>query len=130
MLAETMPTVARASKHPRVRTQLAPAKDSSCDENAGQEVCDEFVVASGDASEVLEAAEHALDAVALSVGRLVVDDGKSATGVQGNDGFGAGAIHKLAQAVGVVALVGEQAAHASGALHEAGGHGDVVDVAR
>ena len=56
----------------RVRTQLEPPGDGGGKDDGGEEVSGELIVASGDAPEVLEASEHALDQVALAIECAVV----------------------------------------------------------
>jgi hypothetical protein len=58
---------------PRVRTQIAePEHGSSNEAQRGKIVTREFVVAGGDAPEVLEATVAALDDIAALVGLLVM----------------------------------------------------------
>lgn len=45
--------------------------DDGGEHDGGGEVGCELVIAGGDASPILEAAEHALDEIALAIGRLV-----------------------------------------------------------
>ena len=52
---------------------------------SGKEISGEFVVACGDASEVLEAAEAAFDDIAALVGLLVVADALFTIGLSGDD---------------------------------------------
>jgi hypothetical protein len=59
------------SQRTRLRTQSGPPDDNCGDHDGGGEVGCELVVAGGDASPILEAAEHALDEIALAVGGLV-----------------------------------------------------------
>src|SRR5712671_7929887 len=66
--------------YPRVRTQLGPPSDSGGKGDAGEEVSGELVVSRGDAAEVLEAAEHALDEIALPIKDEVVRDQRLASG--------------------------------------------------
>ena len=65
---------------PRVRTQLGPPSDSGGTGDAGEEVSGELVVSRGDAAEVLEAAEPALDEIALPIKDGVVGDQRLASG--------------------------------------------------
>jgi hypothetical protein len=63
--------------------------DKSDKANGTEEVIGAFVVAGGDASGILEAAEHALDLVAVPVGALVMRIGFAAIDFVGNDRRGA-----------------------------------------
>jgi hypothetical protein len=58
----------------RVQTQLDPPDDGGSNNDGRQEVPGELVVACGDAAEVLQAAEHTLDEIALTIGDRVVRD--------------------------------------------------------
>jgi hypothetical protein len=55
----------------RLRTQSGPPDDDGREPDGGGEVGCELAVAGGDASPILEAAEHALDEIALAIGGLV-----------------------------------------------------------
>ena len=57
--------------------------------DGGGVVAGELVVSGGDAAEVLQAAKHALNAVALAVGLAIVRDGCGAAGRRRNDGLAA-----------------------------------------
>src|SRR5947207_15948732 len=69
-----------AAAQPRVRTQLGPPSESGGKGDAGEEVSGELVVSRGDAAEVLEAAEDALDEIALPIKDGVVGDQRLASG--------------------------------------------------
>lgn len=56
---------------PWVQSRPDPEGDADC-EGGGEEVLGEFVVASGDAANVLEAAEGVLEEAAFAVARFVV----------------------------------------------------------
>src|SRR5258708_1919494 len=76
-----VPHISRKSlMYTRVRTQLGPPSDSGGKGDAGEEVSGELVVSRGDAAEVLEAAEHALDEIALPIKDGVVRDQRLASG--------------------------------------------------
>ena len=65
----------------RVRNSLEPPHDEGCDGDGCHEGLDVAVEASCDAPPVLEAAEHALDDVALAVDLAVVLDVHFAVGL-------------------------------------------------
>ena len=92
-------------------------------------VC-EFVVASGDPSPILEATEHALDEVALPIGGAVVGDRLLSARGRGNHGLDALRGEELAQAVGIIGSVRDDAPDRAGSGQERNRHGEVVDVAR
>jgi len=48
----------------------------------------------------------------------------------GDDGQRSGGSQALAQGVGVISLVGDEAAHRTCRIHQFAGHGDIGDVAR
>lgn len=68
-----------------------------------------LVVSGGDGAELLEAAEEALDAVALLIDIAVVWHGDPAASGGGNDDLDAGLAQGLGEMVGVVGAVGDQA---------------------
>src|SRR6266581_4142233 len=85
----------------RVWTQLKPVGERSDEAERGEEISGEFVVARGDASEVLEAAEASLDHIALL-----------AIGFSGNDRLDVAGFEEVTKGIGVVAFVREQLADA------------------
>ncbi len=93
----------------RVRTQSDPVSDDSGDGDGGEEVSSKLVVAGGDAAEVLEPAEGVFDPPAVAVAALVVLDGPLAVGPSWNDRNCVLVAELTAEAVGVVALVTDQA---------------------
>ena len=96
----------------------------------GEEVAGGFVVAGGEATEVLELVEAALDDVAGAVEHGIEASAAEASGLDHGDvdaaALGAG---KLGEPGGVVALVGDQRAAAQRAGDETARGGDVVDLA-
>lgn len=93
--------------------------------NSSEEIARELVVSSGDASEVLEAAEAALDNVSALVGSLVEGMDDDAVGFVGDDRLCATTNDLSAQVVTVVAFVGEESAHGRGERQHVGGSSDV-----
>jgi hypothetical protein len=94
---------------PRLRTQSGPPDDDDCEHDGGGEVGCEFVVAGGDASPILEAAEHALDKIALAIG-VLIERMKSLAGRVVRDDRNRAAFEKKAtQTIAVVGGVGGQA---------------------
>lgn len=107
---------------------IEPIGTGSCDEDAGEKISDEFVVASCSAPEVLEPAPHAHDTVAVTVGGGVVGNWYL-PGDGGRDDR-LDSVEPAACAGGlVIAPVGEQATERVGCLDQRLGHADVVDVA-
>jgi hypothetical protein len=86
---------------------LAEAGDGRSQDGEAEEACPGLVVTRGDTPEMLELADEALDDVALFVEMPVVGDGLGTTGVRRDDGEGADFGDGLADAVGVVRLVGD-----------------------
>jgi hypothetical protein len=70
-------------------------------------VAEELVVSGCDASELLEAGEHSLNAVALLVETPVAGMRSSAFGPGWDNGLGAELAQGVVEVVGVVGLVGE-----------------------
>lgn len=97
--------------------------------DGGVVVSCEFVVSGRDTAEILETAEHPLDAVALSVEVSVVRDWHGAASGRRDDGKGASFGQALAQGIGVVGTISEQMADRACSVDQRGGHGAVVDVA-
>lgn len=67
-----MAGAARRSCWTRVQTQLDPPDNSGSKNDGREEVAGELVVSCGDAAEILQAAEHTLDEVALTIGDRAV----------------------------------------------------------
>jgi hypothetical protein len=80
------------------------------------------------AAPILDAAPHALDAVALFVGLLVVGDGFDAGLGRRDDSLGALSGEPSAQVIGVISAVGDEAPDRSVTVEKACRDGDVVDV--
>jgi hypothetical protein len=59
----------------RVRTHSNPERDDGSEDDGGQEVDGELVVARGHAPKVLEAAERRFDPPAIAIAPLIVADG-------------------------------------------------------
>ncbi len=114
---------------PRLQTRSQPERDEGCEGDGGEEVGCKLVVAGGHASEVLDPAEGVLDAVALSVAGLVVDDLALAANAAGDDRHGPCLAQGASERVGVVSLVSEHVAGPAGAGEQRGRYGDVGDVA-
>ena len=79
--------------------------------NSSQEIAGELVVSGGDAAEVLEPAEAALDDVSAFIGTLVEGMDDDAVGFVGDDGLGAATNDFGAKVVTVIPFVGEKRAH-------------------
>jgi len=79
--------------------------------NSSQEIPGELVVSGGDAAEVLEPAEAALDDVSAFVGALVESMDDDAVGFVGDDGLGAETYDFATKVVAVISFVGEERAH-------------------
>ena len=77
-----------------------------------------FIVAGGNATEILDPAEGIFDEMAAAVTLLIVSDCAFAVAATGNDGAGAKVAQGLAQAVGIVALVAEQVSHTPRAFEQ------------
>ena len=59
----------------RVRTHSDPESDDGSEENGGQEVEGELVVACGNPPEVFEATERCFDPPAITIAPFIVADG-------------------------------------------------------
>jgi hypothetical protein len=114
----------------RVRTQLGPPDHGGGEENASQVVSGELVVTRGDAPEVLEPGEHALDQVSLAIGFPVMRNEGFSPGDGGNDGFNVALLEVGSQAVGVVGLVGDQSLDWASSGQQLLRHHDIMDIAR
>ncbi len=75
--------------------------------NESHEGCAELVVAGGDATELLELVEEALDIVALAVQRFGPTEALFAPDHIGDVGDGAALLDVKAQAIGVIGLVSD-----------------------
>ena len=85
---------------------LDPPRDDGGDGYGCKVVLDISIVSGGDASPVLEAAEHALDDVSPVVDALVVGELHLAVSHGRDDGDGAASFQPIAQNVGIIAFVG------------------------
>src|SRR5262249_13685959 len=79
--------------------------------NSGQEIPGKLVVSGGDASEILEPAEAALDDVSAFVCAFVEAMDDDAVGFVGDDGLGTTTSDFAAKVVAVISFVGEERAH-------------------
>ncbi len=93
--------------------------------NSSEEIARELVVSGGDAAEVLEAAEAALDDVSALVGSLTEGMDDDAVGLVGNDRLSAALEDLGTQFVPVIAFVGEKGAHGRGKRQHVGRGSDV-----
>ena len=84
-----------------------------------------FVVSGGDAAEVLEASEHALDDVSAAIAFAVEGVGLLAVRPVGDDGLDPTALQPGPPMVGIVALVGQKV---SGIRQMIGKHDRTGDV--
>ena len=94
-----------------------------------EEVGSQLVVAGGDAAEVFELAEEALDRVALFVERAVEGALFGAIGSGLDDGSGAGLLDRVVEVLGVVGGVGDDRS-GSEAFDQFGGPQDLALLAR
>ena len=93
--------------------------------NSSEEIASELVVASGDAPEVLEAAEAAFNDVSALVGPLAERMEDDAVGFVGNDRLCAEVDDLGAQFVAVIAFVGKESLYSGGERQHVGSSGDV-----
>ncbi len=90
-------------------------------------MADELVVAGGDAAELFELAEEALDAVAFPVEARVAGVFDGPVGPRRDDGLGPDPAQGLVEVVGVVGLVGDDGGGPE-PLEKRGGLDDVASV--
>lgn len=76
--------------------------------NTGEEISGEFVVASGNGTEVLEFVEEAFDEIALAVKGKVTRPRRLAVGLWGNHRGDVAVGERVEQRVGVIGLVPDQ----------------------
>jgi hypothetical protein len=95
--------------------------------NELHEVYEQLVVSGGDAAELFELVEEALDDVALLVGVYIVGTLDLAVSFRRDDGLGAGLGDPVDEMVGVVALVGDGGA-CGDAVDKIVGEGDVISL--
>ena len=93
--------------------------------NSGQEIPSELVVSGGDAPEVLEPAEAALDDVSAFVGTFVEAMDDDPVGFIGDYGLGAATGDFGAKVVAIIAFVGEERAHGWGECQNIGRSSDI-----
>lgn len=79
--------------------------------NSSQEISGELVVSGGDAAEVLEPTEAALDDISTSVGAFVEAMDDDAVGLVGDYGLGAATNDFAAKVVAVISFISEERAH-------------------
>ena len=107
-----------------------PEGDGGSEGDGGEEVPRELIIAGSDTAEVLEAAEHSLDAPSVLVAALVVLDGALAVTATGDNRDGALLAQLGAKAIGVVTSVGDDALHAHGCVDEKVDALDIGSVSR
>ena len=93
--------------------------------NSSQEIAGELVVSGGDAPEVLEPAEAALDNISAFVGTFVEAMDDDTVGFIGDYGLGAAANDFGTKAVAIIALVGDERAHGWGERQNIGRSSDI-----
>ena len=93
----------------RLQTQSGPPDDNGGDHDGDGKVGCELVVSCGDASPILEAADHALDEIALAIGSLVERMMSLAGRIVRDDRNCAAFEKKATQTIAVVGRVGSQA---------------------
>ena len=93
--------------------------------NSGQEIPGELVIPRGDAPEVLEPAEAALDDISALVGAFVEAMDNDAVGFVGDDGLGAATSDFAAEVVSIIPFVSEERAHGRRERQNIGRHRDV-----
>ena len=102
--------VAFPRQNPRLQTQSGPPDEYSCEHYCRGEVSCELVIASCDASPILEAAEHAFDKIAATIGDLIEGMKSFASWVVRNDGDSPALFEEATQAIAVVSGIAGQAA--------------------
>lgn len=108
---------------------IGPPYDGGDDEDSGEEDISALVVAGVDASEVLEVAEEAFDAVALLVSDRIVGVRVLARGIWRDDGLAAAFAEPIAQGRCVIGAIGKQASGRSGDGQEVARAGQVMSMA-
>ena len=112
----------------RLGTQLGPRDDDSGESQAGEIVASEAVVSGCDASPILEPAEQAFDDVSAPIGGAIERVWRAPRGGGGNGRSDLPLLEPLAQAVGVIGLVRQQALWSCDGAEKGNGHDDVGDV--
>src|SRR5208282_4539558 len=107
-----------------------PVGQGSDEADGREEVSGELVIACGDASEVFEAAEAALDDIATFIGLLVIANAFLAIGLAGDDRLDAVLFQEGAERVGIIAFVSEKLAYAGDQADTGFGHHAVGGIAR
>ena len=105
-----------------------PEQDSD-DLNGGKEVGGVFFEAGGDAASMFELIEEALDEIALAVEDLAVASRHSAAAGCRNASANAALAQDVSEPVGVVGLVGDQAAMDGYHVEQAAGGAEIVCLA-
>jgi hypothetical protein len=113
----------------RVRTHSNPEGDDGREGDCREEVGGEFVVAGGDSAEVFQAAERGFDAPAFAIALHIVADRAFAVSAARNDRPGAGGLESAAQAIGVIALIGDESRQRASACEHLVGRRDIADIA-
>ncbi len=93
--------------------------------NSGQEISGELVVSGGDAPEVLESAEAALDDISAFVGAFVEAMDDDPVGLVGDNGLGAAPNDFATKVIAVIPFVGEECAHGRRARQNIGRRSDI-----
>ena len=113
----------------RLVDRIKPPYDDGGDEDSGEEVPCEFVVAGCDAAEVLDATEHAFDEISLAVGDGIVRDQGFSSRVAGDDGLGSPIGDQVAQPVCIIGRIGKQPGEGADRRDEGRGNRDIAGVA-
>ena len=93
--------------------------------NSGQEIPGELVISRGDAPEVLEPAEAALDDISAFVGTFIEAMDGDSVGFIGDYGRGAATGDFGAKVVAIIAFVGEERVHGWGECQNIGRSSDI-----
>ncbi len=93
--------------------------------NSGQEIPSELIISGGNAPEVLEPAEAALDDISTFLGTFVEAMYDDTVGFIGDYGLGAATNDFGAKAVAIIALVGDERTHRCGERQDIGRSSDI-----
>jgi len=93
--------------------------------DGGQEVSSKLIIAGGDASEVFQSTEAALDHITPFVGSFAEAMESHSVGLVRNDGRGAAVDDVCAKVVAVIPLVGDEGAHRRRERQQSRASGDV-----
>jgi hypothetical protein len=107
-----------------------PKREGDGEADAGQEVAGCLVVSGGDGAPILDAAERALDEIALPVGFGIEVGFVDPIGLEGNDRLTALCGEEMAQVVSVVGGVANQAGRQSGRCQQCPSTVDIVRLSR